>query len=234
MTALIENCILRKVQRKHVKVNNCLENLSYPHQLGKIMLRNCFLPVNYNKPVSQTCGEIICENVDVFIINCKLCKIKIFEFEEFVQHFKNAHWEKSKANSSTERRPERNQNYEQLIKLEIAEVDQDKSETNDREKYESSGENEELWDIENYAHSDNDYNNDDAHTELEEDHQADEEQCRIIIEKVILHTLSLYASRYRTISRDLFALVQNLNVRLRGRVNSCNIQTHIHIIQIIL
>uniref|UniRef100_A0A1I8M6C3 C2H2-type domain-containing protein n=1 Tax=Musca domestica TaxID=7370 RepID=A0A1I8M6C3_MUSDO len=54
------------------------------------MLKNCFLPVNYNKP-GQLCGEIFYQNFDEFIFNCKLCKIKIFDYFDFVKHLKNSH-----------------------------------------------------------------------------------------------------------------------------------------------
>ncbi|XP_073829035.1 uncharacterized protein [Musca autumnalis] len=54
------------------------------------MLKNCFLPVNYNKPF--VCGEIYFQkSFDDFIFNCKLCKIKIFEYFDFVKHLRDAH-----------------------------------------------------------------------------------------------------------------------------------------------
>lgn len=154
------------------------------------MLKNCFLPVNYNKPKSQTCGEIICENLHEFIINCKLCKIKIFEFEEFVQHFRNVHLDETsnKDNknfktlaSNVEQEQERVDNYERIIKLEITEA-------NDGNKEEEiKNENEEfVWNVENldnYTDEDNDYeaNTDDD----DEDYEGEEEeQSKSIMKKV--------------------------------------------------
>ncbi|XP_075159003.1 uncharacterized protein LOC142232171 [Haematobia irritans] len=54
------------------------------------MLKNCFLPTNYN---NISCGEIVYQNFDAFIFNCKLCKIKEFNFEDFLIHLKYVHEE---------------------------------------------------------------------------------------------------------------------------------------------
>lgn len=59
----------------------------------EIMLRNCFLPVNYNKPREKCCGEIVYQSFDEFVFLCKLCKLKIFEFHDFVKHLKHVHEE---------------------------------------------------------------------------------------------------------------------------------------------
>ncbi|XP_065363182.1 zinc finger protein OZF-like [Calliphora vicina] len=60
------------------------------------MLKNCFLPVQYNYLQSKICGEIICQSETSFSINCNFCKLKIFEFSEFVQHFRTTHWSEIK------------------------------------------------------------------------------------------------------------------------------------------
>lgn len=162
------------------------------------MLKNCFLPVNYNKPRSQTCGEIVCENLEEFIINCKLCKIKIFEFEEFVQHFKNVHLDETPLDNKTEKslihreqqleeKIESDENYERVIKLEITEAIEERVENpikNESHKNCTSGE-EYLWEYDSneyYDDNDKDYevNSDD------DDDQDDEveEQSKSIIKKV--------------------------------------------------
>ncbi|KAM7346556.1 uncharacterized protein ACRADG_006436 isoform 2-T2 [Cochliomyia hominivorax] len=86
------------------------------------MLKNCILPVNYLKTSTQTCGEIVCENLQQFIINCKLCKMKLFQFEEFIQHFKNVHLEqKTKQENIQNHKP----NNEQIIKIEISPAEEE-------------------------------------------------------------------------------------------------------------
>uniref|UniRef100_A0A1I8PGB2 C2H2-type domain-containing protein n=1 Tax=Stomoxys calcitrans TaxID=35570 RepID=A0A1I8PGB2_STOCA len=52
------------------------------------MLKNCVLPANY---ISISCGEIIYKSFDEFVFNCNLCKIKVFDFEDFVRHLKCVH-----------------------------------------------------------------------------------------------------------------------------------------------
>lgn len=154
------------------------------------MLKNCFLPVNYNKPKSQTCGEIICENLHEFIINCKLCKIKIFEFEEFVQHFKNVHLDETQNDNKTlkalapakEQEQEAVDNYERIIKLEITED----IESNKEGEIKNEHETELVWNVEhndNYTDDDKDY---EANTDDDEDYEGeDEEQSKSIMKKVI-------------------------------------------------
>ena len=56
------------------------------------MLKTCFLPVNYTNFANKLCGEIICQTETSFTIICKLCDIKLFEYEEFIKHFRTAHW----------------------------------------------------------------------------------------------------------------------------------------------
>lgn len=56
------------------------------------MLRNCVLPVQYNNLLNNICGEIICQSETSFTIVCKLCELKIFQFDEFVKHFRLLHW----------------------------------------------------------------------------------------------------------------------------------------------
>ncbi|XP_004523587.1 zinc finger protein 420 [Ceratitis capitata] len=56
------------------------------------MLRNCTLPSSYeNIRTSIRCGEIICYDNVNFTIVCVLCKMKIFEFDDFMLHYKNVH-----------------------------------------------------------------------------------------------------------------------------------------------
>ncbi|KNC26772.1 hypothetical protein FF38_06343 [Lucilia cuprina] len=156
-------------------------------KLFEKMLKNCFLPVNYNKPQTQTCGEIICENLQEFIINCKLCKIKIFEFEEFVQHFKNVHLDKALINDSTTERKIENklhedqeENYERVIKLEISEAHEPLK--ND-EKFTANIDNEEfLWEADNSNYTDDD-KDEDYNTEDDGDPEEDEEQSKSIMRK---------------------------------------------------
>lgn len=56
------------------------------------MLKTCFLPINYTNFTNKTCGEIICQTETTFTIICKLCDIKLFEYEEFIGHFRSVHW----------------------------------------------------------------------------------------------------------------------------------------------
>ncbi|XP_037822038.1 oocyte zinc finger protein XlCOF6-like [Lucilia sericata] len=56
------------------------------------MLKNCFLPIQYNNLTNKTCGEIVCQSETAFSIICKFCDLRIFEYEEFLQHFRNNHW----------------------------------------------------------------------------------------------------------------------------------------------
>ena len=56
------------------------------------MLKTCFLPVNYTNFANKSCGEIICQTETTFTIICRLCDIKLFEYEEFIKHFRTVHW----------------------------------------------------------------------------------------------------------------------------------------------
>ena len=56
------------------------------------MLKNCFYPVQYDNILNKTVGEIICQNEATFTIVCNLCELKIFQFNEFVKHFRLLHW----------------------------------------------------------------------------------------------------------------------------------------------
>lgn len=56
------------------------------------MLKNSILPTKYDSLSSYTCGEIVCQSEISFTIVCKFCDIKIFNFDEFIQHFRNTHW----------------------------------------------------------------------------------------------------------------------------------------------
>lgn len=160
------------------------------------MLKNCFLPVNYNKPRSQTCGEIVCENLEEFIINCKLCKIKIFEFEEFVQHFKNVHLDETPQDNKAEdpiihkgqqfqEKNENDENYERVIKLEITEAVEENPIKNENHK--NCGTSEEfLWDYDSneyYDDNDKDYDVNSDEDDYEEDEV--EEQSKSIMKKVL-------------------------------------------------
>lgn len=150
---------------KHFRIN--LSNFS------KKMLRNCILPVNYTKTQTQSCGEIICENLQQFIINCKLCKIKIFEFEEFVEHFKKVHLDgKITANKATKTKQEtevpEQESYENIVKLEI---------TPDVEESNSPEANEKDDDDFEWNTNDNDEDNDyEPTTDEEEDKEDNEEE----------------------------------------------------------
>lgn len=53
------------------------------------MLKTCYPP---KFDANKTCGEIICQTEASFFIVCKLCGIKIFEYNEFVNHFLDSHW----------------------------------------------------------------------------------------------------------------------------------------------
>ncbi|XP_053949442.1 zinc finger protein 429-like [Anastrepha ludens] len=56
------------------------------------MLRNCTLPSSYEQArTSIRCGEIICYDNVNFTIICVLCKMKLFEFEDFMLHYQNVH-----------------------------------------------------------------------------------------------------------------------------------------------
>lgn len=39
------------------------------------------------------CGEIFCQSSSSFTIVCTFCEMKTFEFEDFLLHFKNVHFE---------------------------------------------------------------------------------------------------------------------------------------------
>ncbi|XP_046803594.1 uncharacterized protein LOC124419149 [Lucilia cuprina] len=56
------------------------------------MLKNCILTAQYNNFLPKICGEIICQSETTFSIICNFCQIKIFEFNEFVEHFRTIHW----------------------------------------------------------------------------------------------------------------------------------------------
>lgn len=62
------------------------------------MLRNCFLPINYNVDFNKSCGEVICHNIATFSIICKLCKLKIFHFDEFTDHLERIHLQEIQEN----------------------------------------------------------------------------------------------------------------------------------------
>uniref|UniRef100_A0A1B0A167 C2H2-type domain-containing protein n=1 Tax=Glossina pallidipes TaxID=7398 RepID=A0A1B0A167_GLOPL len=62
------------------------------------MLRNCFLPINYNIDFNKSCGEVICHNIATFSIICKLCKLKIFHFDEFTDHLERIHLQEIQEN----------------------------------------------------------------------------------------------------------------------------------------
>lgn len=58
------------------------------------MLKSCFLDTatpfpNYSNKI---CGEIICQTETTFLITCKFCEIKIFDYDEFIKHFHQIHW----------------------------------------------------------------------------------------------------------------------------------------------
>ena len=59
------------------------------------MLKNCFYPVQYDNILNKTVGEIICQSEASFTIVCNLCELKIFQFNEFVKHFRLLHWSDS-------------------------------------------------------------------------------------------------------------------------------------------
>lgn len=59
------------------------------------MLKSCFLPIQYDRLLSKTCGEIVCQSETSFTIICKFCDIKMFEFNEFLQHIHGTHWLKT-------------------------------------------------------------------------------------------------------------------------------------------
>lgn len=55
-------------------------------------MRNCTLPTSYKQNrTSIRCGEIICYDNVNFTIICVLCKMKLFEFEDFMVHYQNVH-----------------------------------------------------------------------------------------------------------------------------------------------
>uniref|UniRef100_A0A1A9X5Q1 C2H2-type domain-containing protein n=1 Tax=Glossina brevipalpis TaxID=37001 RepID=A0A1A9X5Q1_9MUSC len=59
---------------------------------------NCFLPINYNLDLNKSCGEVICHNIATFSIICKLCKLKIFQFDEFTDHLERIHLQEIQEN----------------------------------------------------------------------------------------------------------------------------------------
>lgn len=56
------------------------------------MLKTCFRSTNYTNFINKTCGEIVCQTETSFTIVCSLCAIKIFDYEEFIKHFRDIHW----------------------------------------------------------------------------------------------------------------------------------------------
>lgn len=55
-------------------------------------MRNCTLPTSYEQNrTSIRCGEIICYDNVNFTIICVLCKMKLFEFDDFMLHYQNVH-----------------------------------------------------------------------------------------------------------------------------------------------
>lgn len=60
------------------------------------MLKTCYTP---KFDANKTCGEIICQTEASFFIVCKLCGIKIFEYNEFVNHFLESHWPEALSNT---------------------------------------------------------------------------------------------------------------------------------------
>lgn len=141
------------------------------------MLKNYFFPVNFNKQISQICGEIICENLKEFFIYCKCCQIKMFEFEEFIHHFTNSHLDQvteeisnpKHVNVQTESIGE---DFENILKLEITEILEQKK-TNDNKQNE-----------ENAWNQNNSIDFDDS-KDYERTSEIDEAQSKSIIKKVL-------------------------------------------------
>lgn len=150
------------------------------------MLKSCVLSANYNNSNNKTCGEIICENQNEFIINCKLCKLKIFEFEEFIQHFKNIHLvDTSKPQKS---KLENASKYVNNQSLEATE-EKEKQMFIKNEKCEK-----EFDDILWKEDDSNDCLNNDSyeHSESDEDEEVNEEESNIIMKKVPLMYMHIY------------------------------------------
>lgn len=167
------------------------------------MLRNCFLPVDYNQKASRVCGEIVYQNVDEFIITCTLCKIKIFEFKEFVTHLKNVHLgelvnEAAVASVSAKEEKiakplrdaldeDEDYHFFQIIKSE-EDIDIDAGNTIDHNENKNFDVGDDIKEvaIDNYQFSEGDeeyiFSEDDA-----EDDEGDDEPEKSIIRKVIVN-----------------------------------------------
>lgn len=157
------------------------------------MLKNCFLPVNYLKSNTKTCGEIICENQKQFIINCNFCKIKIFEFDEFVQHFQKIHLEETKndikpSQSFVDSLEPEEEDFKRIVILDAEELVEPKKEQDKQIKNENIEDDFICEPDPNYSSDDDkDYKpyTDDEQEEVEEDECEDNmEQSKSIIKKV--------------------------------------------------
>ncbi|XP_065365669.1 zinc finger protein 62-like [Calliphora vicina] len=101
------------------------------------MLKTCFLPTSYTNFTNKTCGEIVCQTETTFTIICKICDIKIFDYNEFIKHFRTTHWpeickDKTGSKQSTKNNPTYDvDNLEKIIKTEHeTDVDEIKTEFN--------------------------------------------------------------------------------------------------------
>lgn len=103
------------------------------------MLKTCFLPTSNTNFTNRTCGEIVCQTETTFTIICKLCDIKIFDYNEFIKHFRTTHWPEICENKTGSKHPTKNyatydldnRNLEKIIKTENeTDVDEIKNECN--------------------------------------------------------------------------------------------------------
>lgn len=136
---------------------------------------------------TKTCGEIICQNQQEFFINCKLCKIKIFDFKEFILHIKNVHllWEKEEkhkdSNKTVAQEEEIEDNNKRILNL-------NKKSRNTKKETRFKEENVEDFeeDLDNdFYHTNDEDDKDFELDEKEEKETEDEDQDKSIIRKVI-------------------------------------------------
>lgn len=146
------------------------------------MLKTCFLPIHYPNLTNKTCGEIICQTESTFTIICKLCDIKIFQYDEFIEHFRTIHWSdisRPEILSKQEKPEETSELYEEFELNKIIKTEEYITEIDDHDNEEHNSTDEDKINVEWLKHND-DKGEDSCSNELDEDSEDSTKPLKIL------------------------------------------------------